>query len=171
MKTANSCSYTRMQIFVLVVLRVFIGWHFLYEGVVKVLNPKWTSLAYLLDSKGAAADFFIGLTQDPSTLQRVNCLNEWGLLLIGLGLITGCLCKLSSIGAVFLLATYYISHPSILGVTYMMPFEGTYMWIDKNLIELAAVLVLLAFPTSKCIGIDRFLVKVLPSGIVKLKLI
>ena len=31
----------------LVLLRVAIGWHFLYEGVVKILNPGWTAAGFL----------------------------------------------------------------------------------------------------------------------------
>lgn len=54
----NCCVYTKAQITWLVVLRLFIGWHFMYEGLVKIMNPKWTSMAYLLDSKGPASSFF-----------------------------------------------------------------------------------------------------------------
>ncbi|MCC8153617.1 MAG: hypothetical protein LIP01_05015 [Tannerellaceae bacterium] len=54
----KECNYTKAQLTWLTIVRVFIGWHFMYEGLVKVVNPKWTSLPYLLDSKGPAADFF-----------------------------------------------------------------------------------------------------------------
>nr|WP_233566970.1 DoxX family membrane protein [Parabacteroides sp. AM58-2XD] len=108
-------SYTSAQLTAMVVLRLFIGWHFAYEGLVKILNPKWTSLPYLLDSKGFMSDFFAGLASDPAMMNMVNALNEWALLLIGLGLITGAFSKLSSIGAMILLAFYYLSHPSFIG--------------------------------------------------------
>ena len=123
-------SYTSAQLAAMVVLRLFIGWHFAYEGLVKILNPKWTSLPYLLDSKGFMSDFFAGLASDPAMMNMVNALNEWALLLIGLGLITGAFSKLSSIGAMLLLAFYYLSHPSFIGAQYMMPFEGSYLWIS-----------------------------------------
>jgi thiosulfate dehydrogenase [quinone] large subunit len=45
-----------------------------------------------------------------------------------------------------------------------MPFEGSYFWIDKNVIELAALGVLYVFPSARVIGIDRFLIRVLPVG-------
>ena len=88
--------YTKAQMTWLMMLRLFIGWHFMYEGLVKIMNPKWTSLPYLLDSKGPAASFFIKLTQDDSLMTTINLLNEWALLLIGLGLTLGCLYRLSS---------------------------------------------------------------------------
>lgn len=163
--------YTKAQITWLVILRVFIGWHFMYEGLVKILNPKWTSLPYLLDSKGPVADFFIKLTQNPELMNTVNFLNEWSLLLIGFALITGCLSRIASVGGMCLLVMYSLSHPSFVGASYMMPFEGSYLWIDKNLVEFAALGVLCTFPTSRIIGIDRLLIKVLPESFRKYKLI
>lgn len=155
-------SYSTSQLTAMVVLRLFVGWHFAYEGLVKILNPSWTSVPYLLDSKGIMSGFFTGLAGDPAMMNMVNALNEWALLLIGLGLITGAFSKLSSIGAMILLAFYYLSHPSFIGAKYMMPFEGSYLWIDKNLVEMAALGVLLAFPTSHIIGLDRYLRRAIP---------
>jgi len=34
----------------LTVLRILIGWHFLYEGIAKLLSPAWTAKYYLLGS-------------------------------------------------------------------------------------------------------------------------
>lgn len=162
--------FSKAQLTWLVVLRLFIGWHFMYEGMVKILNPKWTSLPYLLDSKGFASSFFVGLTQDADMMALINYANEWTLLLIGLGLTLGCLCRLSSVGGMILLAMYTLSHPSFIGADYMMPFEGSYLWIDKNLVELAGLGVLWVFPTSQIIGFDRMLGKACPV-LHKLKLI
>ena len=138
-------SYTKTQMTWLMLLRLFIGWHFMYEGLVKIMNPKWTSLPYLLDSKGFASDFFVKLTQDESLMSLVNVCNEWALFLIGLGLTLGCL-----------------SHPSFIGASYLQPFEGSYLWIDKNLVELAALGLMCVFPTSQIIGFDRVLGRVCP---------
>ena len=38
------------QLVVVTLLRIAIGWHFLYEGVVKLLNPNWSSAAFLIES-------------------------------------------------------------------------------------------------------------------------
>lgn len=169
MKTTQN--YSNAQITWLVILRVFIGWHFMYEGLVKILNPKWTSLPYLLDSKGPASSFFINLTQNDSVMTLVNFLNEWSLFFIGFCLILGLFSKLASIGGMILLLAYSLSHPALIEMSYMMPFEGSYLWIDKNLVEFVALGALSAFSTSKIIGLDRLLVKILPAGFLKLKLI
>lgn len=142
----------------------------MYEGAVKIMNPSWTSLPYLLDSQGFASSFFIKLTQNPGMMDAVNFLNEWSLLLVGLALVLGVFSRLACIGGMALLLMYYLSHPSLIGANYMMPFEGSYLWIDKNLVELAALGVLFVFPTSRIWGLDRWLVKVLPARIRNLKL-
>lgn len=45
-------SYSNIQLTFLVILRVLIGWYFLYEGLAKVFTPNWTAFGYLIDSKG-----------------------------------------------------------------------------------------------------------------------
>ena len=163
-------NYTKAQLTWLMVLRLFIGWHFMYEGMVKIMNPKWTSLPYLLDSKGPASSFFIKLTQDDSLMVMINFVNEWALLLVGLGLTLGCLYRLSAVGGMILLAMYTLSHPSFVGASYMMPFEGSYLWIDKNMVEFAALGLMCVFPTSQIIGFDRALGRACPI-LLKLKFI
>lgn len=162
--------YTKSQMTWLMMLRLFIGWHFMYEGLVKIMNPKWTSLPYLLDSKGPASSFFIKLTQDDTLISLINLVNEWSLLLIGLGLTLGCMYRLASVGGMILLAMYTLSHPSFVGASYMMPFEGSYLWIDKNIVEFAALGLMCVFPTSQIIGFDRVLGRKFPI-LHKLKLI
>ena len=53
----KNINYTTTQLFWLVALRVLIGWHFLYEGLVKVVNPNWSSAGYLMDSQGFFSGF------------------------------------------------------------------------------------------------------------------
>ena len=80
-------------------------------------------------------------------------------MLIGAGLILGLFTRVATIGGILLLAFYYLSHPPILGVTYAIPSEGNYLWINKNLIELLTLWVILLFPTWRQIGVDRFIFK------------
>ncbi|NDV77998.1 DoxX family membrane protein [Dysgonomonas sp. 511] len=150
-------SYSRSQTTWLVILRILIGWHFLYEGLVKILSSGWTSYPYLMDSQGFFADYFYDLAANSTLLPIANYINMYGLALIGLGLILGCLCRVASIGGIIFLALYYLSHPPFIGAEFMMPTEGSYLWIDKNVIEIGALMVLIYFPTSHIIGLDRFI--------------
>ena len=150
-------NYSNTQLWSLVILRVLIGWHFAYEGIAKLLNPSWTSTMYLADSQGPFSDLFISMAANPSVMNVVDFMNEWGLLLIGLGLIAGAFSRMASIFGIVLLFFYYLSHPAILGVNYAMPMEGSYLWIDKNVVEMGALFVTFMLPTSQIIGFDRFL--------------
>ena len=151
--------YTHAQLSWLVILRVAIGWHFLYEGLVKLMNPNWSSVGFLLDSRGFQESFFHSLTTNPSTVNIIDQLNIWGLILIGLGLILGFLARPACIFGIVLLAAFYLSHPPFVGLRYAVPSEGSYLIVNKNLIELIALAVLFVFPSSKYIGIDRFIFK------------
>lgn len=147
----------------LTILRVLIGWHFMYEGVVKLWNPGWSAGGYLMDSQGFFADYFYSIAANPSLLSTVDFLNIWGLILIGLALILGIFTRAALWGGMVLLAMYYLSHPAIIGVKYALPSEGSYLWVNKNLIEIAAMAVLLVFPASRAAGIDRFVASWLDS--------
>ncbi len=145
------------QTFWLVALRVIIGWHFLYEGLVKVVNPNWSATGYLMDSEGIFKDIFISMASNPDTMLVVDFLNIWGLIAIGVGLILGTFTRIATWSGITLLAMYYFSHPPFLGYNYAIPMEGSYMVVNKILIELVAMVVLVLFPTGKIIGIDRLI--------------
>ena len=153
--------YSKSQMFWLVALRMLVGWHCLYEGLVKILNPKWTSMGYLLDAQGWFASWFHLMANNKNLLSVIDFMNEWGLFLIGLGLIVGCFSRLACVGGIALLGLYWLSHPHYIGVEYMLPFEGSYLFVDKNLVELGALAVLYVFPTSKIFGLDGFILKLL----------
>lgn len=152
-------NYNKSQLFALVYLRVLIGWYFLYEGLVKFLNPNWTSLGYLKDSQGWFSPLFNFITEHEFLMSLADNLNIYGLTIIGLLLIVGLFTKAAGFGAISLLSLYYLSHPPLLNVVYMLPTEGSYLWIDKNVIMLCAVVVLILFPTSTQIGLDRIIFK------------
>jgi len=146
--------YTRIKRLALVLLRVAIGWHFLYEGLAKLLNPYWTSAGFLLESKGPLAALFQGIAAHPTALRIVDILNTWGLIAIGLGLMAGLLTRAASLAGMALLLLYYICNPPLIGAAYSAPSEGAYLFVNKNVIEFLALWVLIIFPTSKIIGLD-----------------
>ena len=151
----NSLNYSKNQLYLLTALRIVIGWHLLYEGLVKLANPDWSSIGFLLDSKGIFSNFFYSLASNPDVLNVVDTLNIAGLTLIGLGLILGSFTRLATISGIVLLAFYYLSHPPFVGLKYVLPMEGSYLVVNKNLIELVALCVLLVFPTGHILGFDR----------------
>jgi thiosulfate dehydrogenase (quinone) large subunit len=157
LKIKGEPSYTGGQMTALVVLRLLIGWQFLYEGVAKYFNTNWSSASYLMDSQWIFADQFKKLATDPEMLKIVDALMVWGLIAIGLGLILGVFTRIATVFGILLLTLFYLSHPPLVGLKYAMPMEGSNLIVNKNLIELFALVVLLVFPTGKHVGLDRLL--------------
>jgi len=151
--------YSYYQLVSLSLLRILVGWHLLYEGMAKLANSNWTSAAYLLDSKWLFSGLAEWMVTNPGLLSLVDTLNIWGLTLIGLSLMLGLLSRWGSIAGACLLVLYYLFHPPLVGLEYSKPPEGSYLIVDKNLVEACALFVLAMFPTSHITGLDRFLNK------------
>jgi thiosulfate dehydrogenase (quinone) large subunit len=153
---------TVLQHSALVVLRTLIGWHFLYEGYTKLLQPSWgragapiaawSSAGYLKAATGPLASTFHALGNAPwiGTLDLVVA----GLLVaVGLSLMLGFFTQTGCLGALGLLAMFYLS-----AIPMGLPqarSEGTYLIVNKNLNEAAAVLVVLTFRTGQIAGLDQ----------------
>ncbi len=122
-------------------LRVTIGWHFLYEGFAKLLTDGWTSAAYLANATGPFSGFYHWLASSEGLVQFIDVLNIAGLILIGLALFTGFAIRLSAVAGIVLLMLYYFAYPPF-GNTLMNPTEGNLFIVNRNLIEALALLVL-----------------------------
>ena len=151
--------YTNFQATALVVLRIFIGWHFFYEGIAKLFNPYWTSAGYLAQSQGSFKVIFLDIAASPSMLTFVDHFNTWALILIGLGLMAGLLTRVAAIAGIVLLALYYIAAPPFVGLDYAMPMQGSYVIVHKIQIELAAVVMLLAFRAGEVFALDPWIAR------------
>jgi thiosulfate dehydrogenase [quinone] large subunit len=158
----NMPKFTKMQGFVLVLLRILIGWHFLYEGVIKAYNPSWTSRGYLL-SASILKPFFAWLASD-SLISITDNLNIIGLIAVGISLLVGIKVKWGCIGGVLLLLFYYLAHPPLPGFP-QGPSEGSYWIVNKNLVEMAALFVIYQFPLTYLFGLENLFTKkqVVPS--------
>ncbi|MDZ7371011.1 MAG: DoxX family protein [candidate division KSB1 bacterium] len=151
--------FTSLQKVALVILRVLIGWHFLYEGVAKLLKGNWSAAGYLSQSRGFLAPFFHWIVDTPTVLAVVNQMNIWGLIAIGLGLIVGCLTRWAAYAGMLLIALYYLANPPFVGFYYSIPMEGNYLIVNKNLVEMAALFVIAITPNGRWAGLDFLLHK------------
>ncbi len=148
---------TKTQSAFLVLLRIFVGWHLLYEGIAKMVIPDWTSAGYMENSRWLFSGLFHSLAASEGALQVVDFLNVWGLILIGLALMLGLLTRYISIAGMALLSLYYIANPPFIGTDFGIPLEGHYLFINKTFVEIIALGVLAVFPSGLYFGIDRFI--------------
>jgi thiosulfate dehydrogenase (quinone) large subunit len=146
----------------LVVMRTLIGWHFLYEGLYKLLLPGWsragqpmagwTAAGYLAQAGGPLAPLLHRFAQPP-IIGWIDILVPLGLALVGLSLILGLFTQLGAWGAFGFLVIFYLSAIPTSGLP-QPGAEGSYLLVNKNLIEASAVLVLIAFDTGRIAGLD-----------------
>src|SRR5262245_66421127 len=83
---------------------------------------------------------------------------KFSLLLIGLSLILGLLTRAGCWGALFFLTLFYLLAIPTAGSP-QPGNEGTYLIVNKTLIEGAAICVLLFFNTGAIAGLDVFLAR------------
>ena len=146
---------SRAQTITLVVLRVVIGWHFLYEGLSKLTNPGWSAAGFLNQSRGPLSGLFRWMASDPGVLGNVNLLNKWGLTAIGLGLIVGLFTRAAAGAGLFVVLLFYFCNPPFVGYFYSIPTEGSYLVVNKNMVEAAALAVIRVTPSGQLLGLDR----------------
>jgi thiosulfate dehydrogenase [quinone] large subunit len=150
---------TKWQCGLLVTLRFLIGWHLLYEGVVKVLNPEWSAYAFLAGSQGIFAGIADWITSNQGILGVVDSLNTWGLVAIGLALILGLMTRPAAIAGAALLGLYYLFNPPFIGIAPTIPMEGNYLIVNKNLIEAVALLLIAVSPAARSYAMDALFEK------------
>jgi thiosulfate dehydrogenase (quinone) large subunit len=137
------------------VLRVLVGWHFLYEGIAKLSSPTWSAAGYLKQSRGPFADLFKWLAAQPDLLAIANLITMWGLVAVGVLLILGLFTRLASLGGIGFILLFYLCNPPFVGYFYSIPVEGSYLIVSKNLVELGALVVILVTGSGRFAGLDR----------------
>lgn len=168
---------SRAQEIWLVALRTLIGWHFLYEGYVKLLTPSWgadglpvnawSSSGYLRGATGPLAGAFHALGSSP-WIGTIDVLVAVTLAAVGLGLMLGLLTQLACAGGITMLALFYVSAMPMSGLPEPRT-EGAYLIVNKNLIELAALAVIVTFRTGRIAGLDRWFAHARRRGTPQLK--
>ncbi len=151
------------QKFALVILRTLIGWHFLYEGYVKLLHPawgrdglpmaQWTSAGYLKAATGPLGAAFHSIA-DSRWIGNVDVVVAGVPVAIGLSLLFGLFTQAGCAGALVMLSIFYVS-----AIPLGLPearAEGSYLIVNKNLVECASVLVVFLFRTGPIAGLDAW---------------
>lgn len=143
--------------YLLTTIRILVGWHFLYEGITKLIHPSWSASAYLLESTWWFSGIFKALATNHALLPIVNFLNIWGLILIGSGLFVGLFTRISAWSGAGLLLLYYLAHPPFTGLMEGSAMEGSYIWVNKNLIEMFVLILLASIPIQWMFGTDKLI--------------
>jgi len=99
------------------------------------------------------------MAANTTILPMVDFLNQWGLTIIGISLFLGLFSRWSSIAGAIILGLYYLSNPPLLGNESALSYQGHYMIINMNFIEMVALILLYFINESKVNGLDRLFKK------------
>jgi thiosulfate dehydrogenase [quinone] large subunit len=164
LREMNGITVSRGSMIAITALRVLVGWHFLYEGLTKLTAPSWSSAGYLKQARGPLAEFFRGLAADPGRLANADLITMWGLTLVGACLILGLFTRFASLAGMAFVLMFYLAAPPWIGYFYAIPSEGSYLIVNKNLVEVAALAVIFFTGSGRFAGLDRIL-----SGLIRRK--
>ncbi len=153
--------YRLWQTTSLTLLRMSIGWHCLHEGIVKIIKVGgWSGYGYMANASGPFAPIFRSMAENPAFLAFSDASVKYLLTICGALLLVGLFTRVSAVLMIGLIAMFYLANPpmgeySALGM--MQPgSEGTYLWVNKNLIEIFALWVVLAFENGRMPGLDVY---------------
>jgi thiosulfate dehydrogenase [quinone] large subunit len=146
---------TRPAMIAITVMRVVVGWHFLYEGIAKLSSPSWSAAGYMKVSRGPFASFFHWIAGQPQLLDKANLITAYGLTIIGVLLILGLFTRAAAGGGIGLVLLFYVCNPPFVGYFYSIPSEGSYLIVNKNLVEVCALAVVALTRSGLFAGLDR----------------
>lgn len=130
---------------IITIFRMAIGWHFLYEGISKIVIANWSVVGFFANFIGAFAGFYHWMAGSEGIMNIVDPVNVAGLILIGLGLSLGVVLRLSSVSGIILLMLYYFAYPPF-GGSLPGAVEGSLFIVNRNLLEALALLLLILLP-------------------------
>jgi len=156
-RAMEATTFSRAPMIAITAMRALVGWHFLYEGLTKLTAPSWTAAGYLKQARGPLAETFRWLTTRPDLLGNADLITMWGLTIVGVCLILGLFTRLASLAGIGFILLFYLAAPPLIGYFYAIPTEGSYLIVNKNLVELAALAVVLVTGSGRAAGLDRII--------------
>jgi thiosulfate dehydrogenase [quinone] large subunit len=151
----HDMNLTRRAMIAITVMRVVVGWHFLYEGIAKLSSSSWSAAGYMKVSRGPFASFFHWIAGQPQLLDKANLITSYGLTIIGVLLILGLFTRAAAAGGIGLVLLFYLCNPPFVGYFYSIPSEGSYLIVNKNLVEVCALAVVVLTRSGLFAGLDR----------------
>ena len=119
----EGATLSRWPMIAITLLRIFVGWHFLYEGIAKLTSPAWSAAGYLRQARGPFAGLFKWLASQPNLLANADFITMWGLTLVGVLLVLGLFTRLASLAGIGFILLFYLCNPpgSTASCTYSSP--------------------------------------------------
>lgn len=142
---------TRIQNIIIFLLRISMGWVFLFAAYRQLPNPDWSAAGFL-ENASLFPSFFNFFTS-PEILPIINTIIPWAHLLIGLGLLFGLGMRLAAFGGATLMFLYYI--PRLDG---FMVGQNNFI-VEYHLVYTLVIIYLAAIGAGRVYGLEGCLEK------------
>jgi uncharacterized membrane protein YphA (DoxX/SURF4 family) len=93
----------------------------------------------------------------PPVLVWTDRIVSYSLLFVGVGLLLGLFTRTACIGGAILLLMFYLAQPALPELPALPRSEGHYLYVNKNIIEMIALLALATTASGRWVGLDGLL--------------
>lgn len=87
-------------------------------------------------------------------MKQLDKMTAWGITIIGACILIGLCTPLACLAGAGFLAMTYLTHPTVPWLSLPPMTEGNPLFVNKNIIEMLALLVVAAHPTGRWLGLD-----------------
>jgi uncharacterized membrane protein YphA (DoxX/SURF4 family) len=123
-------------------------------------HPAGLDLGNLLSWDGLRSNWKI--IEGWDRVQRIDGLTRYGLTLVGACLLLGLFTRTACLGGAAFLLLFYLAMPALPWLPDNPRSEGHYLYINKNIIEMLALLTLASTRSGRWVGLDGLLYCLLP---------
>ncbi|SFK67149.1 thiosulfate dehydrogenase [quinone] large subunit [Halogranum rubrum] len=139
-----------LSVWFILALRLMMGLAFLQAGLGKLTGGGFDAAGYLQNAPSAngspLADLFVSMAQTPWFMDFVNVAVPWGQLLIGLGLLVGCLTRLAAFFGGFMMVLFYFGN-----------WDIAHGYINGDFAYMLVFLSVAAFGAGRILGLDQYI--------------
>jgi uncharacterized membrane protein YphA (DoxX/SURF4 family) len=128
------------------------------EGLDSILTDEQKKAGPILDRHTSAVSDWTSWTE----LDWIDGITRYGLTIIGACLIVGLFTRSACLGGAAFLLLFYLAMPSLPWVPSNPRAEGHYLFINKNIIEMLALLALATTQSGRWLGLDGLLYYLMP---------
>jgi uncharacterized membrane protein YphA (DoxX/SURF4 family) len=124
------------------------------------LDVQTTEMTKALADVLTADEKKLGPVPPPKTdrqIERIDAITRWGLTAVGVGLLLGLFTRVACLGGAAFLLLFYLTMPPFPWVPENVRAEGHYLFVNKNLIEMLALLGLATTRSGCWVGLDGLL--------------
>ncbi|CQH56910.1 DoxX domain protein [Halobacterium hubeiense] len=137
-----------LSVWFILALRLMMGVAFLWSGADKVLSGSFSAAGYLVNVTPAspASELFVTMGETAWFVDFVNVAVPWGEVLIGLGLLVGCLTRLAAFWGAFMMLLFYLGN-----------WEVSHGYINGDFAYMLVFLSVAAFGAGRILGLDSYI--------------